>query len=202
MVAMDDTRTPPGGSTALLLIDLQRWIVDLPLSPIPGPMVVDRCARLSRAFVAAAQPVILVRYLRGDGTDGGGQAVSNRFVPEIATVAGALVVTKTGLDAFAGATEDGTPLGGLLAGLDVGTVVIAGIATPHGVAATALGALRHGYPAVVVPDATAASGSREHAAALASLRAASVEPAGVEEVIGRLRGRGIGLQQPARPSPR
>ncbi|MEV5143596.1 isochorismatase family cysteine hydrolase [Streptomyces sp. NPDC052727] len=153
--------------TALILIDLQRWIVDMPWRPVSGDTVVDACATLREHFATEdSSSVVLVRYVRADGADGGVAAAPNHLVPGFAPRAGEHVVTKHGLDAF----ED-TDLHDHLRQAGVTKIVLAGLSTAHGVASTAVTALRLGYEVVVVSDATASESDAQHREALDRLTA-------------------------------
>ncbi|WP_256105903.1 cysteine hydrolase family protein [Streptomyces sp. ODS05-4] len=154
--------------TALVLIDLQRWIVDMPWQPVGGAAVADACAALREQAAGAGSPtVVLVRYVRADGADGGVGAAPNQFVPACAPRAGDHVVTKNGLDAF-----EGTGLEDLLRREGVTELVVAGLSTAHGVAATAATAVRLGFDVTVVSDATASVDEAQHRDALDRLAAA------------------------------
>lgn len=150
--------------TALVLVDLQQWIVSLDLAPLSGGEVAEHGAALRRRFREAGRPTVLVRYLRLDGSDGGADGPAASFVAELAPQPEDHVVTKYGLDAF-----EGTDLDEHLRQAGVDTVVIAGIATAHGVAATARGALARGYTAIVVTGATTSLSAAEHTRAIAEL---------------------------------
>ncbi|MFR9799146.1 cysteine hydrolase family protein [Streptomyces sp. MS06] len=164
--------------TALLLIDLQRWIVDMPWQPIDGDAVADACGRLREHLAGTgAVETVLVRYVRADGADGGTGAAPNRLVPACAPRTGDRLVTKNGLDAF----ED-TGLDGVLRGAGVTEVVVAGLSTAHGVAATATTAVRLGYRVVVVSDATASVDEAQHLRALDELSALGVRTARVADL--------------------
>lgn len=153
--------------TALVLIDLQRWIVDRPWQPVSGATVADACGKLREHFAAAdSAAVVLVRYVRADGADGGLDATPNQLVPACAARAGEHLVTKHGLDAF----ED-TGLHDHLRQAGVTKVVLAGLTTAHGVASTAVTALRLGYEVTVVSDATASESDAQHREALDRLTA-------------------------------
>lgn len=148
--------------TALVLVDLQHWIVDMPWAPTTGTDVVEACARLRESFAAAdPQSVVLVRYLRADGRDGGAAAPANHIVPALAPRPAEHLLTKNGLDAF-----EGTDLHEHLRGLGITRLVIAGLSTAHGVAATATRAVALGYQVVVASDATASVSLAEHTSAL------------------------------------
>jgi nicotinamidase-related amidase len=153
--------------TALVLIDLQQWIVDRPWQPVSGSAVVDACGRLREHFAAAdSSAVVIVRYARADGADGGVDAAPNRLVPALAPRAGEHVVTKHGLDAF-----EETDLHDHLRRAGVTKVVLAGLSTAHGVASTAATALRLGYQVVIVSDATASENEPQYREALDRLTA-------------------------------
>ncbi|MFD5467395.1 cysteine hydrolase family protein [Kitasatospora sp. NPDC127059] len=151
--------------TVLVLVDLQQWIVSRPVTPLPGAAVVRSAARLKTAFEAAGLPVVLVRYARMDGSDGGPDSAFNRFAPEVAARPGNEVVTKYGIDAFAG-----TDLADRLNRLGATDLVIAGIATEYGVGETVRTAVSLGYPTTVVEDAVAALTPQGHTAALDTFR--------------------------------
>ncbi|WP_424213737.1 cysteine hydrolase family protein [Streptomyces sp. BI20] len=168
------------GRTALVLVDLQRWIVDLPWEPRDGAAVLAASAAL-RAGLARLGPdpvLVLVRHLRADGADGGPDAPANLLCPPVTPAPGDLVITKDALDAFAG-----TGLGEELARLAVTDVVLAGLATTHGIAATARTAAARGLRVTVVRDAVAARTTAEHDGALAELAALGVLTATVGELL-------------------
>ena len=167
-----------GARSVLVLVDLQQWIVEMALAPIGGPEVVEQCVRLRAAFDDAVAPVVLVRYLREDGRDGGPTAAPNQFVAPLQPGQGEHVVTKNGLDAF-----QGTRLVAHLRDLGASSLVIAGISTAHGVGATATTAVALGYEVTVVSDATSSSSTEEHLAALDTLSAAGVKIATVDQLL-------------------
>lgn len=152
----------------------------MPWAPIAGSEVVDACVRLREGFAKAEAPTVFVRYLRADGGDGGPAAQPNQFVPEIEPGPGEHLVTKNGLDAF-----ESTDLADHLRGLGVTTVVIAGLSTAHGVAATAATAVASGYDVVVASDATASVSGAEHTGALDQLAGLGVTVCSVEDVLAR-----------------
>ncbi|MEV0975329.1 isochorismatase family protein [Streptomyces sp. NPDC049915] len=165
--------------SALVLIDLQRWIVDMPWQPISGDAVADACGRLREHFANAdSSTVVLVRHVRADGADGGTGAAPNRLVPACAPRAGDHVVTKNGLDAF-----EGTELGDVLRREGVTEAVVAGLSTAHGVAATAATAVRLGHDVVVVLDATASVDEAQHREALDRLTALGARTATSAEIL-------------------
>ncbi|MFI1418392.1 cysteine hydrolase family protein [Streptomyces sp. NPDC020731] len=155
--------------TALVLVDLQRWIVDMAWGPVGGEVVVEACGRLRDHF----STVVLVRYVRAGGPD----AAPDQLVPGCTPRPGDHLVTKHGLDAF----ED-TGLDDVLHRERVTEVVVAGLSTAHGVAATAGTALRPGYGVVVVEDATASPDEAQHRAALDRLTALGARTARVADL--------------------
>jgi len=150
---------------ALILVDLQDWIVKRPVTPLTGADVVRSAARLKTAFEAAGLPVVLVRYARMDGSDGGPDSPFNRFPAAVGARPGNEVVTKYGIDAFAG-----TDLADRLHRLGATSLVFGGIATEYGVGETVRTAVALGYPATVVEDAVSALSAPGHTAALAAFQ--------------------------------
>ncbi|WP_051836314.1 cysteine hydrolase family protein [Streptomyces sp. NRRL WC-3742] len=162
---MTDTPASPATGSVLVLVDLQQWIVDRPVAPLPGEAVVRSAVRLKDAFAAAGRPVVLVRHARLDRSDGGPDSHFNRFAAGLEAGPGDGVVTKYAIDAFAG-----TDLAERLERLGAQDVVVAGIATEWAVSETARTARLLGYPVTVVEDACSALSAPAHAASLASLR--------------------------------
>ena len=165
-------------SSALVVIDLQNWIVEMPWAPCSGTDVVDACVRLQEKFAEHDSNVVIVRYLRADGQDGGTANIANALVPQLRQRASEHVVTKNGLDAF-----ENTDLDTHLRSLDVTTLVIAGLSTAHGVAATATTALNSGYHVVIASDATASVTAAEHKRALDQLAALGAQISTVEQIL-------------------
>ncbi|KOU46212.1 MULTISPECIES: cysteine hydrolase family protein [Streptomyces] len=166
--------------TALVLIDLQRWIVDRPWQPMGGAAVADACGRLREHFAAADSAlVVLVRHVQADGADGGLAAAANRPVPGFAVRADEYAVVKHGLDAF-----EGTGLHEGLRRAAIMEVVLAGLATAYGVEATAATAVRLGYEVTVVPDASASESDAQHHEALDRLVALGVRVRTVDSLVG------------------
>jgi nicotinamidase-related amidase len=152
-LALDPART------ALVLIDLQRGIVAMPLAPRSGDEVVTAARALAGRFRAAGAAVILVHVgWSGDGAD---RPPANVDVPQPAAplpagfsdiveglgAAGDPVVLKRHWGAFTG-----TDLDLQLRRRGIDTVVLAGIATNFGVESTARSAWEHGYDVIVAED--------------------------------------------------
>ncbi|MFI2200879.1 cysteine hydrolase family protein [Streptomyces sp. NPDC020192] len=163
---------------ALILVDLQHWILGMhPWEPTPAPALVDACARLRTGFT----DVVLVRHLHADGSGGGPEAPANQLHELIAPGPDDLLVVKHGLDAF-----EGTDLDARLAALGITDVVIAGLSTAHGVAATARTALASGYRVTLVSDATATVSAAEQDRVLGRFARAGAAVRTTEEVLAGL----------------
>jgi nicotinamidase-related amidase len=161
-------------TSALLVVDLQEFIVAAPLVPHTGLEVVTRVARLADGFRAWGGLVVLIRRSGGplgvlslqppaDASfpkfDGGPSG--EQFPPELGPRDGDVVVTKYNTGAFYG-----TDLNVQLGRRGIRDVVIVGIATNYGVEATARHAHERGYSVVLVSDAMSAFGAEEHDVAL------------------------------------
>ncbi|MFF9484601.1 cysteine hydrolase family protein [Streptomyces sp. NPDC014676] len=160
--------------TALVLVDPQRWIAGMSWEPVGGGVVVEACGWLRDHFPT----VVLVRYVRADGADGGPDAAPNRLVPGCTPRPGDHLVTEHGPDAF-----EGTGLDDVLRRERVTGIVVAGLSTAHGVAATAATALRLGHGVVVAEDATASPDEARHREALDRLTALGARTARVADLV-------------------
>lgn len=140
--------------TALIVIDLQKGIVGLPLvHSIDG--VIERAQALTRAFREHGLPVVLVNV------DGGAPGRTEQpritipreggwtdLIPELEQQPSDITVTKQTWGAFAS-----TDLEVQLKARGVTQVVIAGVATGTGVEATARQAYEHGFHVTLALDA-------------------------------------------------
>ncbi|MET7967480.1 isochorismatase family protein [Micromonospora sp. NPDC005305] len=139
MDPLDPTRT------AVVLIDLQRRIVDLPTAPHTGFDVVARCLALAGAARATGATVVVVRVDR-PGPDP--QPPGSELLPEVAPREGDLAIVKHSWGAF-----HETGLDEALRARGVDTLVIGGIATNFGVEQTARIGDEIGYRVVLPHDA-------------------------------------------------
>lgn len=159
----DDSIMLDPARTALLLVDLQNLIVDLPLAPVSGRALVEAAATLATRFRAAGATVILVRAdMTGDPRAALHQPVDtpiahpegplpdnwSELVDGLAQP-GDVIVTKRQWGGFFG-----TDLDLQLRRRGIQTVVIGGIATNFGVESTARQAWEHGYAVVLAEDLT------------------------------------------------
>lgn len=148
------TKIDPATS-ALVLVDLQRRIVDLPTTPSSGEEVVANALRLRKAFREAGARVVVVQVSRPDNPPGSELV----FEPEDDKI-----VTKYTIGGFAG-----TDLDEFLREAGVRTVVFAGIATEFGVESTLRAASDHGYDTVAVSDAMTALSDISHENAITKI---------------------------------
>lgn len=167
---MDLTLIP--ARTVLVVIDLQRGIVDAPTAPRPASDVVAHATALALALRAAGGTVVLVHVTpSADGRDalhpqtdtparGSGRPRRDwaEIVPELGPAPGDIVITKRQWGAFYG-----TELDLQLRRRGIDTILLAGISTNVGVESTARDAYERGYEQVFVEDAMAARSPEEHA---------------------------------------
>jgi nicotinamidase-related amidase len=158
--------------TALILVDLQEGIVNLPiLAPRSGQDVVAASKALAGKFRAAAAPVVLVNVAWAvDGGDAlkqevdrpiphppGGLSANFSKIVESLAEPGDIRVTKHQWGAFYG-----TDLDVQLRRRGISTVVVGGIATNMGVESTARQAHENGYEIVIAEDACTGLGAEMH----------------------------------------
>jgi nicotinamidase-related amidase len=138
---------------ALVVIDLQKGIVDMPTAE-PAGEIVARAARLANAFRERGLPVVLVNVA---GRAPGRTDTKLNFAPapDWAELVAALdrqpsdyTVTKHQFGAF-----EGTALEQILRRRGVTQIFLAGISTSIGVESTARQAYDKGYHVVLVTDA-------------------------------------------------
>jgi nicotinamidase-related amidase len=148
---------------ALVAIDLQKGIVSVPTAH-PAGEIVERAARLARAFRERGLPVVLV-HVTGRAPGRTDATMPQRpfppdwaeLVPELGQEAGDFVVTKQRPGAFLG-----TPLHDYLRQLGVTPIVLAGISTSIGVESTARSAYDLGYNVAFVVDAMTDRDAENH----------------------------------------
>src|ERR1700733_13773759 len=150
-------------TTALVLIDLQKPIVAMPLSPSSGKEVVTVCTSLAESFRKAGARVVLVNVaFAKDFGDALRPPVDEPFTPppgglpeDWAELIDGLAqptdlrVTKHQWGAFYG-----TDLDVQLRRRGIKSIVLGGIATNFGVESTAEQAWERGYEVVIAKDAT------------------------------------------------
>ena len=182
-------------TTALVLIDLQKGVLAMPLAPRGAAQIVQNAARLGLHFeeVGAVLALIHVGYSSA-GVDRLSQPVDtppsaqgppaadfSDFAPEIASLHADIVIKKRQWGAFYG-----TELDLQLRRRGVNTIVLAGIATNFGVESTAREAWQHNYAVVVAEDAVASTSEEMHRFSIEKIlpRIARVRP--TAEIVGAL----------------
>ncbi len=128
--------------TALLVIDVQNGVVG---GAHERDAVVANVAALVDKARAAQVPVVWVQHSSDELVEG---SDAWQYVPELARADGEPLVAKQYADAF----ED-TDLEPVLAGLQVGHLVVAGAQTDECIRGTLHGAVTRGYDATLVADA-------------------------------------------------
>jgi nicotinamidase-related amidase len=164
-----------GSRTALVLIDLQEWIVRDLAGP-GGQAAATAAAVASQRSRESGELVVHVQYLHLDGSDGGPGSARTRFADGIEVVAGEPIISKHGRSAF-----EATELERVLDRANIGWVLLAGLVTEGGVEATAYSALELGYQVAVLSDAVAGHTPAGHVDALRRLSDVGVEILGQEQ---------------------
>jgi nicotinamidase-related amidase len=179
-------------TTALIVIDLQRGIVDLPLA-YPSGEVVDKSVRLVREFRSRDLPVVLVNVAgsppgRTDESAGAAGRVFpedwTALIDELDVQPTDILVTKHARGAFSG-----TGLTETLRGRGVTQVVIVGIATGTGVESTARTAHEDGFHVSLPVDAMTDPVLDKHEHSIAKIFPRIAETGTTEELL-RLLGSG------------
>ena len=165
MDALDPT------TTALVLIDLQKGIIQMPVQPHSPADIVERAGQLITTFRDAGATVVMSRVTWSPDFADALQPPVDRpvqgptpgpdwadFPEELGAGGGEIVVTKRQWGAFYG-----TELDLQLRRRGIKTLVIAGIATNLGVESTARDAWERGYHLVFVEDAMATFTPEMHA---------------------------------------
>lgn len=159
---------------ALVVIDLQQGIVQMPAEPHSATSVITHAAQLADACRAVGAFVVLVHV--GPSPDGqdalrphADQSAPTRALPpgwdtivsELGPKPGDHVVRKRQWGAFYG-----TDLDLQLRRRGIETLVLCGISTNYGVESTARDAYERGYQQIIVEDACSARTTAAHAFAL------------------------------------
>ena len=173
---------------ALVVIDLQRGIVDRDTEPYSTADVVSRSAKLAKAFRSKGLPVVLVNVTGGaPGRNDAAKSAPARpapaanwaeLVPELDTREGDILVTKQRWGAF-----HGTDLDARLRELDVTQIVLTGVATSIGVESTARFAYEYGYNIALVTDAMTDMSAEAHENSVERIFPRLGESADTDEVL-------------------
>jgi len=179
--------------TALVVIDLQRGIVDMPTTPHTGAEVVTRAVELADAFRDRGGPVVLVRVTVDPATAVPGRTEApsrgtppagwDVLVDELTGHDEDIVVTKRNWGAF-----HGTDLDLQLRRRGVTQIVLAGVATSAGVESTARAAHEHGYHVTLATDAMADRSAEAHRNSIERIFPKLGETGTTAEIIALLKG--------------
>ncbi|HTK08196.1 MAG TPA: isochorismatase family protein [Ktedonobacteraceae bacterium] len=147
-------------TTALVVIDLQKWIKGVPYTPYTSEQVVARTASLLNVFHAHNAFVALVHVSTKDGRDMLQPVLDQKapplnfvegwdeIVPELGVNETDHLITKKQWGAF-----HGTDLDLQLRRRGITTIVLCGISAGIGVDTTAREAFQHGYQLIFAIDA-------------------------------------------------
>jgi nicotinamidase-related amidase len=170
--------------TALVVIDLQKGIVELPTAH-PTADVVRQAAALADAFRARGLPVVLVNVAGGaPGRAEQARRLGNLpdgwtdLVPELQAQPDDICVTKLTWGAFAS-----TDIDARLKQLGVTQVVIVGVATSIGVESTARQAYEQGYNVTLAIDAMTDMSAECHANSVTRIFPKLGETGSTQEII-------------------
>ncbi|SEG82010.1 Nicotinamidase-related amidase [Actinacidiphila yanglinensis] len=184
--------------TALIVVDLQAGSVGVDMAPHAAADVVARSARLADAFRGHGLPVVLVNVAATPGVRSDHNPEGTPFVmpeqalpvaPELGT--GGKRITKRTPGAFTG-----TDLETYLREEDVTQVVVTGVATGDGVAATVQQAFELGFHVTTPTDAMSDPDPARHAFSVAHHFPQRAETGGTEDVIALLAARPVGHAAP------
>lgn len=189
-----DFKLEPKG-TAVVVIDLQRGITGLPVSPLPVETVIANSVRLlATARQTGAQPVLVHVGGSSDGadrlhppTDQPPRITSlppgwSDLISELDQQPGDLVIMKRQWGAFYG-----TDLDLQLRRRGLTSIVLCGIATEAGVESTARDAYERGYEIVFAADAMSGLYAESHANAVERIFPRIGRVRSTEQIIAALR---------------
>jgi len=158
-------------STALVLIDLQKGLLGLPLAPHTAPQILATSRRLATAIGSAGGLVVLVRVDFGAGLSAAPKGATDvplavpsevpadwaEISPELIAAAPHIVVTKRNWSAFYGTSLDLE-----LRRRGITHIVVGGIATNFGVESTARDGWQGNYTVIVAEDAASSFRAEMH----------------------------------------
>jgi len=163
---------------ALVIVDVQQAIDDPKYAGRNNPELLRNLGRVLDRWRRLGRPVYLVADDSPDPESPWrpGQP-GNEFKPEVAPIAGEIVIRKTAGDAF-----EGTDFEARLRRAGHGPLVVGGFQTDQCVAATVRGALDRGFEVYVLADGTSTLTEEAHERALAELTDASAKIITASEV--------------------
>ncbi len=156
--------------TAIVVIDLQKGITQMPAEPHSAKSVIENSARLIEASRKNGMPVFLVHVTPSPDLKDALHPVSetsfplrgynpewSEYVPELNVQPGDFQILKHQWGAFYG-----TELDLQLRRRGIDTIILCGISTNIGVESTARFAYEYGFSQIFVTDAMAARSKDEH----------------------------------------
>jgi nicotinamidase-related amidase len=175
--------------TALLVVDLQKGVMALPVHPSPESVLAN-AVRLVDTFRAHGLPVVLINATGGaPGRTELSKATAamprpegwDQLVPELGAQDGDILISKRTWGAF-----HDTGLDERLRERGVTQVVVVGIATSAGVESTARAAHEHGYHVTVATDAMADRNPDMHGHSVSAILPRIAETGTTDEVLSLL----------------
>ena len=143
-----DVATPlTASTTALVIIDVQVYLIDHDPPPAQTDALLATLADLLARARAADVPVIFVQHMQGPTRAVNPGHPGFAVHPAIAPLPGETLIHKRASDSFYGSDLRAT-----LIDLDISALVIGGIQTEQCVDTTCRSALSHGYDVVLVGD--------------------------------------------------
>jgi len=156
--------------TAIVVIDLQNGITQIPGEPISTKAVIDNSAELVKASRKRSMPVFLVRVTPSPDLKDALHPISetsfkmtgynpswSEYVPELNIQPSDFLIIKHQWGAFYG-----TELDLQLRRRGIDTIILCGIATNFGIESTARFAFEYGFNQIFVSDAMTARSKEEH----------------------------------------
>jgi nicotinamidase-related amidase len=172
------------GTAALVVIDMQKGIVGM-IPAQSASEIIERVARLTRAFREHRLPVILVNVTaRAPGRTEHRMDMSGlppdwtELIPELDRQPGDLLVTKLNMGAF-----HGTALDLHLRRRGATQIVLCGISTTAGVESTARSGYDQGYNVAMVVDAMTDRNAESHEHSVEKIFPRIGETATTDEVL-------------------
>ena len=175
--------------TALLVVDLQKGVMTLPVQPSPESVLAN-AVRLVDAFRAHGLPVVLINATGGaPGRTESRSAMAaaarpegwDQLVPELGARDDDILISKRTWGAF-----HGTGLDDRLRERGVTQVVVVGIATSAGVESTARAAHEHGYHVTLATDAMGDRSLELHGHSVTAILPRMAETGTTDEVLSLL----------------
>jgi len=158
--------------TAVVVIDLQKGITQLPTMPHPPETVISNAAKLLEAARQKEIKIFLVRVTPSPDFKDALKPIAessiqrpqydpswSEYIPQLNIQPGDFLITKHQWGAFYG-----TELDLQLRRRGIDTIILCGIATNFGVESTARFAFEYGFNQIFVEDAMSARSKEEHEA--------------------------------------